>query len=60
MPEWTFTFSECGTTATFVTLAHFSCPGPVLLIVGSILTAVRVIRRVPGTIILVPPFLEIE
>lgn len=39
--------------ATFVTLGDLSRPGPVLVILGIILTAILVIRRVPGAIILV-------
>jgi adenine/guanine/hypoxanthine permease len=39
--------------ATFVTLGDLSHPGPVLVILGIILTAILVIRRVPGAIILV-------
>ncbi|HEY0794047.1 MAG TPA: NCS2 family permease [Chthoniobacterales bacterium] len=39
--------------ATFVTLGDFSQPGPWLVVLGTILTAVLVIRRVPGAIILV-------
>ncbi len=38
--------------ATFVTLGDFGQPGPLLVLVGLILTAVLVARKVPGAIIL--------
>jgi AGZA family xanthine/uracil permease-like MFS transporter len=38
---------------TFVTLGDLSRPGPILVILGIILTAILVIRRVPGAIVLV-------
>ncbi|MBV9491603.1 MAG: NCS2 family permease [Verrucomicrobia bacterium] len=45
--------------ATFVTLGDLSRPGPVLVILGIILTAILVICRIPGAIILVVLILTI-
>ena len=39
--------------ATFVSLGDISKPGPILVVAGIILTAILLVRRVPGAIILV-------
>ncbi len=39
--------------ATFVTLGDLSKPGPILVVLGVILTAILIIRRVPGAIVIV-------
>jgi AGZA family xanthine/uracil permease-like MFS transporter len=44
---------------TFVTLGDLSKPGPLLVIVGVILTAILVIRKTPGAIVIVIALLTI-